>query len=111
MCFLKKKSKYCLIPTVFFIVLQYAYVIWVGTFLVCVSLLFAIGACKYYDFPSQVQCFYENLANSLKQAYSICLKALELSRAKMFYGEYPLTRKFLVLMLLQCVLTSFSNSA
>lgn len=83
-----------MIPIVFFIVLQYAYVIWVGTFLVCVRLLFAIGACKYYDFPSQVQCFYENLANSLKQAYSICLKALELSRAKCFMGNTPLLGNF-----------------
>jgi len=60
-----------------------------------------------YDFLIQVQYFYENLANSLKQAHSICLMALELSRAKMFDGEYPLTRKFLELMLLQCILSSF----
>lgn len=41
--------------TVFFIVLEYAYLVWVGTFLVHVNFLFAIGACKYYVFLIQVQ--------------------------------------------------------
>lgn len=41
--------------TVFFIVLEYAYLVWVGTFFVHVNFLFAIGACKYYVFLIQVQ--------------------------------------------------------
>lgn len=51
------------------------------------------------------------LLTSLKQALSICLKALELSRAKIFDGGKPLTRKFLVLTRLQYMLASFLNSA
>lgn len=74
---------------------------------VCVSLLFAI-ACKYYDFLIQVRCFCENLVNFFKAG---TFHMSELSRAKMFDGGKPITRNFLMLTLLQYVLTSFLNSA
>lgn len=75
-------------------------------------LLFTSGACKcyYYYFLIKVHCFYENMADSLQQAYSIWLEGFELNRAKISTGQYSLTRKFLVLMLLQGVLNPFSNS-